>query len=265
MEMRGSEAPRGTHKPPQMPSSVHSSAVALRALQRRLAETEAAGALPEAHLEAYHLCEQYLANTDEAMRSATGTADVRAALRAGQERVRSLQKGHLLAWARGEATRLTAEAQRRVRLSDKIETAQRALDVIDEALRLYPAEPELQGSALAVRNFIASIKVGHWVEMAERAAFRGRYPRSIARYRDALFYLSRADMGDEARAEAAARIQREIELLRARVATEWSTPKFNENGAAGPTVRSKVERMPKSKRPRDGTAIPSDGQEEGTA
>jgi hypothetical protein len=55
--------------------------------------------------------------------------------------------------------------------------------------------------------------------MAERAAFRGLYERAVARYRDALFYLSRADMGEDARAEAATRIQREIELLRARVHT----------------------------------------------
>jgi hypothetical protein len=265
MEMRRrSETPRGAMKlPPQMPSSVHASANALRALQQRLAEAEAAGAQPEAHLEAYRLCEQYLANTDEAMRSSKGGTDVRAALRAGQERVRALQKGHLLAWARGEATRLTAEAQRRVRLSDKIETAQRALDVIDEALRVYPAEPELQGSALAVRNLIASIKVGHWVEMAERAAFRGRYTRSIARYRDALFYLSRADMGEEARAEAATRIQREIELLRARVSMPESLSGADDQGAAPAVPSRSVKRVQKPETTRAVSNTPSDGQGEG--
>jgi len=237
LEMRRNDAPRGAGvSPPQMPSGVHASAVALRALQQRLAEAEATGAGPEAHLEAYRLCEQYLANAEEAMRSAAGAADVRAALRAGQERVRALQKRHLLAWARGEATRLTSEAQRRVRLSDKIETAQRALEVIDEALRVYPGDPELRESADAVRNFIASVKVGHWVEMAERAAFRGLYARAVARYRDALFYLSRAEMGEDARMEAANRIQREIEMLRARLATDDTLRKiedaFNSSGTA---------------------------------
>jgi hypothetical protein len=206
-----------------VPSSVHASASALRKLQNRISEAPATGASPEAHLEAFRLCEKYLADSEEAIRSAGGGSDVRAALRAGQERVRALQKGHLLTWARGEATRLTQEAQRRVRLSDKIETAQRALAVIDEALRVYPSEPELHRSATAVRDFVASVKVGHWVEMAERAAFRGRYGRAIARYRDALFYLSRAEMGDASRDEAADRINREIELLRARVATDDRT------------------------------------------
>jgi hypothetical protein len=192
---------------------------ALRNLQQRLSELDVANLPPEAHHEAYKFCEQYLANADDVLRAPGGAAEMRAALRSGQERVRALQRKHLLAWARGETTRLTHEAQRRVRPSDKIETAQRALEVLGEALSVYPGEQELFDSSVAVRNFIASVKVGQWVEMAERAAFRGKYARAVARYRDALFYLSRAEMSEDARDEAAVRIQREIEILRARVRT----------------------------------------------
>jgi hypothetical protein len=192
---------------------------ALRGLQQRLAELDAAGTPPEAHQEACRLCEQYLAHAEEVLRAPGGAAEMRAALRSGQERVGALRRRHMLAWARGEATRLTQEAQRRVRPSDKIETARGALEVLEEALRAYPGERELLDSADALRNFVASVKVGQWVEMAERAAFRGKFQRAVARYRDALFYLSRADMSEEARAEAARRIQREIEMLRARSRT----------------------------------------------
>ena len=104
-------------------------------------------------------------------------------------------------------------------MSDKIETAQRALEVIDSALKLYPEESELLESERAVREFISSVKVSHWVELAERAAFKGYYARAIDRYRDALFYLSREEIKEERRAEAAARIGREIEMLRARLKT----------------------------------------------
>ena len=200
---------------------VKTTGASFRALQQRLAQADEIGAQqPEAHLEAYRLCEQYLANSEEAIRAPGVATDVRVALRAGQERVRELQKHHLLAWTRGETQRLTHEAQRRASPSARIETAMRAVDVINEALQVYPDEPALRDSALAVRNFIASVKVAHWVELAERAAFRGRYTRAIARYRDALFYLSRAEMSDDARDEAAKRINREIELLRARVALD---------------------------------------------
>ena len=213
---------------------------ALRTLQQRLAELDSPSTPPESHLEAYKLCEQYLANTDEALRAPGGAAEMRAALRSGQERVRALQRKHLLAWARGEATRLTQEAQRRVRHSDRIETAQRALEVVGEALRHYPGEQEFVDSSVALRNFIASVKVGQWVEMAERAAFRGKYNRAVARYRDALFYLSRAYMSEDARDEAAGRIQGEIELLRARVRT--SEMAEESDGGDGAGVRRVVRR-----------------------
>ncbi|MCA1567800.1 MAG: hypothetical protein LC803_19575 [Acidobacteria bacterium] len=224
LEMRmGSEGvqptPAGLQRPATRKASVRATSNSLRALQQRLAHADEAGAQqPAAHLEAFRLCEQYLSSTEETIRASGTAADVRVALRAGQERVRGLQKHHLLSWVRGEAQRYTREAQRRVSVSDKIETAMRALDVINEALQVYPAEPELRDSALAVHNFIATVKVAHWVELAERAAFRGRYTRAVARYRDALFYLSRAEMSDDAREEAADRINREIEMLRARLA-----------------------------------------------
>jgi hypothetical protein len=173
---------------------------------------------PEAHREAYQLCELYLSDSEEAIRAPGVAPEVRAALRVGQERVREWQRHHLLEWTRAEVQRYTHEAQRRASPSARIETAMRAIDVIAESLQVYPDEPALHDSARAVRNFIASVKVAHWVELAERAAFRGRYTRAIARYRDALFYLSRADISEDTRDEAATRINREIELLRARVA-----------------------------------------------
>ncbi|MFL6229288.1 MAG: hypothetical protein ACJ741_10955 [Pyrinomonadaceae bacterium] len=223
LEMGGREAAATAVPQPhaaRRTTNVQTAAASLRALQQRLSVAEEAGGRqPEAHLEAYRLCEQYLANSEDTIRSSRTPVEMRVALRAGQERVRESQKHHLLAWARGEAQRLTHEAQRRASVSARIETAMRAVEVIDEALKVYPGEPELRDSAVAVRNYIASAKVAHWVELAERASFRGRYTRAIARYRDALFYLSRAEMGDDARDEGAARINREIEMLRARIAT----------------------------------------------
>jgi hypothetical protein len=175
--------------------------------------------LPEAHLEAYLSCQEYLESADESLRSTAIRSETRIAFHAGQEHVRALAQRHLLEWAREVSRSLTHEAQQRVRMSDKIETAQRALDVIDSALKLYPGEPDLRDSEAAVHEFIASVKVSHWVELAERAAFKGYYARAIDRYRDALFYLSREKMNEERRAESAERIGREIELLRARLKT----------------------------------------------
>lgn len=199
--------------------SINSHVSALRELQRQSAEAEAAGPLPNLHLEAYHSCRDYLASTDDALRSTGVNSQGLAALRAGQERVRALQKHHLLTWASGSSRALTFEAQRRVTVADKIEMAMRALDVIDSALKVYPDEPELHESANAIREYVSSVKVAHWVELAERAAFKGQYRRAIDRYRDALFYLSREKMSEVTRDESAERIAREIEMLRARMKT----------------------------------------------
>jgi hypothetical protein len=55
--------------------------------------------------------------------------------------------------------------------------------------------------------------------LAERAAFKGHFQRAIDCYRDALYYLQR-DTGDPAGNEAAERILREIDILRARMSAE---------------------------------------------
>jgi hypothetical protein len=202
-------------------SELHSTA--WRTLQHKSAEADAAVSLPEGHLEAYQLCKEYLASVEEALRSAHLAAEKRAALRSSQERARVLQKHHLMKWTREASRLLTDTAQRQMLFSQKIEAAMRALALIESALKVYPEEPQLKTSAIAVQEFIGSMKVAHWVELAERAAFKGQHVRAINRYRDALFYLSREAVGDEARSETAERIGREIEFLRARLDIQDAT------------------------------------------
>lgn len=193
-------------------------AAALRALQKQSAEADEKDSA-DTHLRLYQLCEEYLTGAERALQTPTIRPDGRMALRAGVERVRDLQKHHMLTWAKVSARALTHEAQQRIRLYEKIETANRALECIDSALKAYPHEEQLNISATAVREFITSSRVAHWVELAERAAFKGYYQRAIDCYKDALYYLTRAhgDSGSEAAAEV---ITREIDLLRARIDSE---------------------------------------------
>lgn len=218
-----------------------------RDLQRRSTEADAPTSQPAAHLDVYKLCKLYLENSEEALRSIRTGAQGLATLRAGQERVRLLQKHHLLTWAAGEARGLTADAQRRSNIEDKIETATRALDVIDSALKVYPDEPELLASAGAVREYISSVKVAHWIELAERAAFKGQFRRAIDRYRDALFYLSREEMREDTRDEMAIRIAEEVEDLRARLRNQRTqlrqrgTAEVRDNGNASVSDSEEAE------------------------
>jgi tetratricopeptide (TPR) repeat protein len=196
-------------------SSFHSAA--LRAIQKQSSAADRPGSTPEMHLDVAQLCHDYLASTEEAIKSGSLSGEKGITLRAGQERVRGLHRHHLLIWARGHSQLLAREAQQRARTFDKVETATKALDCIDSALRIYPDETELNESRVAIQEFIASVKVAHWVELAERSAFRGHYRRAIDRYRDALFYLNQDVVKDDVRAAGTEKIEREIENLKSRI------------------------------------------------
>ncbi|HEX9959482.1 MAG TPA: hypothetical protein VGB00_00950, partial [Pyrinomonadaceae bacterium] len=120
----------------------------------------------------------------------------------------------LLTWAAVETKALTQEARIRATIAEKLETAQKALAVLDSALQFYPNDSELTESAAAVEEFIASIKVSHWIEQAERSAFKGNYKRAVSHYRDALFYLARENVRNDEREMIAEKINEEIEKLR---------------------------------------------------
>jgi hypothetical protein len=196
-------------------SSLHSAA--LRAIQKQSSAAERAASTPEMHLDVAQLCHDYLASTDEAIKSGSYGGEKGFALRAGQDRVRALHKHHLLTWARGQSQLLAHEAQQRSRTFDKIETATRAMDCIDSALRVYPGEIKLRQSRVAIEEFVASVKVAHWVELAERSAFKGHYRRAIDRYQDALFYLSQDVVKEDVRVAGMEKIQSEIEKLKTRL------------------------------------------------
>jgi tetratricopeptide (TPR) repeat protein len=189
---------------------------ALRVLDQKSKEADGEGSLPESHLKVFHLCGEFLEIADTSLASPAVSSERRLTVRARQERVRALQKHHMLSWARDSARLLTHQAHQQARLHEKIESANRALDCIDTALKSYPDNEELQRSGTAVREFMISSRVAHWVELAQRASFKGRYRRAIDCYRDALFYLTRAGAEHQV---AADQITREIEMLRARMKT----------------------------------------------
>lgn len=207
-------------------ASLHSAA--LRAIQKQSSAADAPNGTPEMHLDVAQMCHDYLMSTDEAIRSGSLGSEKGIAIRASQERVRALHRYHLLTWARGQSQALTHEAQQRARTFDKIETATRAIDCIDTALRVYPDEAELNESRIALGEFIASVKVAHWVELAERSAFKGHYRRAIDRYRDALFYLNQDPVKEEVRIAGTEKIEGEIAKLKTRLRSN--------NGAAQRTM-----------------------------
>ncbi|MDQ4122674.1 MAG: hypothetical protein M3209_14645 [Acidobacteriota bacterium] len=186
---------------------------ALKQIQRKSEAADATTTNGEAHLEVYRACGDYLEQVEIALPTVHAGSPRLAAFRSGQERVRGLQKHHLLAWAEEESRGLLREAQIRVTTNEKVETAQRALEVLDAALQIYPEERQLAESSVAVQEFIAASYVAHWVELAERAAFKENYEQAVDHYRDALFYLSREAPNEAQRQATAIKIESEINRL----------------------------------------------------
>ena len=219
LDQGGDSASRTSGERKRPSAKSHSTSLlsaAWRNIQKQSEQADSASN-PEAHMDVFHFCQDYLATADDTLKSSGLPSEKRNGIRAGQERVRALQKHHLLTWARDSSRSLTYEAQQRARVSERIEAANRALHCVESALQFYPNETELHESRVAIREFIASVKIAHWVELAERAAFKGHYRRAIDRYKDALFYLSREPVKEEVRAASTERIGREIELLQTRV------------------------------------------------
>lgn len=190
-------------------------AAALRLIQRKSDEAESSVATSEKHLEVFKACQEYLEIVESELLKVHLSSPRLPALRNGLEGVKTLHKHHLLHWAAEETRRLIREAGASMTLDEKTETANRAIEALNFALQYYPEEAQLTESLVAVREFIASVRIAEWIENAERAAFKGNYRQAIDHYQDALFNIQREPaLNDEERELTSNRLNIEIEKLR---------------------------------------------------
>ena len=166
------------------------------------------------HREVFELCAEYIARNETELKTVNASSPRLGPLLKGRSTVAEYHHYHMLRWAQIEARMLTNDARNRAKTAEKIESAQKALSVIESALESYPSEVSLIQSQELLRDMIVSIKVSDWIERAERAAFNGNYARAKTLYRDALFYLGRDNVQSEGREQAARRIKAEIERIR---------------------------------------------------
>jgi len=170
--------------------------------------------LPDAHREVFEMCGHYLAINERELRSIGVGSPRLVALRKGKASVERRHRFHLLQWAQIETRNLTQEASSVTKTAAKVSAATNAISVIDSALKFYPTEKALLESHDLLREMLTSIRVSHFVEKAERSAFKGNFKQAKSLYRDALFYLGRDNIRSEQRNIAAVHINSEIEKLR---------------------------------------------------
>lgn len=200
--------------------SLERNAEFINEIERKSQAANVLNKLPEAHLEAFEACYDYLQMTGKQLESINHGSPRLEAILKGRAKAESLGHSHLLQWASGESRYLVQEARNRANMNEKVEMAQRAASVLESALRFYPEDDELIQSSSAVKEFLVSIRVSHWMEQAERAAFKGHNQRAISHYRDALFFLAREGVLNPEHEVIAAKINAEIENLRQRISKD---------------------------------------------
>jgi hypothetical protein len=189
-------------------------AVILKEIVQKSEAANVLGKFSEAHWEVFELCDEYLHRNEKELETIRAGSPRLAVLTRGRDKVRQFHKFHLLAWSSGESRSLMQEAKAASAISDKLEIAARALNILETALRFYPIEGQLIESEVAVKEFITTVKVSHWIEQAEKAAFKANYKRAIHHYRDALFYLARENVRTRERELMAEQINAEIEKIK---------------------------------------------------
>jgi len=204
---------RGTAAQNSIKLTLEQNAAVIKEIQRKSEASRVLGKLSEGHLEVFEMCNEYILLNRQQMETVGIGSPRLAALRRGREIVGKLHHFHLLTWAQNETRSLTQESKIRVTMSEKLESAQQALIILISALDFYPDDRQLLESETALKEFITSIKVSHWIEQGERSAFKGNYKRAINHYRDALFFMARENVQTEERESVALKINREIENI----------------------------------------------------
>ena len=194
--------------------TLEKNAAIIKEIQKKSETARGLGNFSNGHLEVFEICNNYLSVAEKQLETVRVGSPRLAGLRRGREIVGELHRYHLLSWAEIEARVLTLKARNYVTVSEKLNTAQEALSIVESALQFYPQEARLTESESALKDFIASIKISHWIEQAERSTFKGNYKRAISHYQDALFFLAREDLKNADREAIEDKIKVEIESLR---------------------------------------------------
>lgn len=167
--------------------------IILGEIEKKSEAAKVLGKFSDGHREVFELCEEYLeAAARELPRVGVGSPRLPALLR-GKETVGEFHRFHVLRWAELETRSLMNDARSSAKIAEKIETAQRALTVLDYALKFYPDERTLLESESVLRDFTVSVKVSDWADKAERALFKGNHKRALSLYQDALHFVSKEE------------------------------------------------------------------------
>src|SRR5829696_3723602 len=206
----------GNHRQRSLPDklTLEKNAAILAEIKRKSDAAKVLGRFAEGHRDVVDMCLEYISAADRELPHVGVGSPRIAALNRGKDVANQVHHFHLLQWAEIEARTLTQEANSRTKVTERLQTAQKALGVVDYALNYYPHDRNLLDSKAVLGEFVASIKLSHLIEKAERAAFKGSHERALKHYKDALFILSHEDVKTDELDNFSRKIESEITRLR---------------------------------------------------
>jgi hypothetical protein len=206
----------GALRRPEAPDklTLERNAAILAEIKRKSEAAKVLGRFAEGHREVAEMCVEYMHAAERELPNVGAGSPRIAALTRGRELAQQVHHFHMLQWAEIEARSLTQEANSQFKVTERLETAQKALGVVDHALNYYPHDGALLDSKAVLGEFVASIKLSHLIEKAEKAAFNGSHTRALKHYRDALFLIRRDGAGDSERESLSGKIEAEIGRIR---------------------------------------------------
>lgn len=203
---------RTTGRAPKL--SLEQNQLLLAEIAKKSEAARVLGRFAEAHREVFELCSRYILVAERELPQVNIGSPRLPALRKGATTASKVRRQHVLAWAQIETSRLTQLARASDRSVERIASVQEAISVIDTAISHCPDELSLDDTRSLLNEMLASVRVAHFEERAERAIFNGQRREAMAYYRDALFHLGRENSGSVERDAKAEEIQGRMEKLR---------------------------------------------------
>lgn len=193
--------------------STRQNAEMVRRIRKKSDAARELGGISKGHFDVFELCGEYLVLNKDQIENANLGSPRLAELRKGRDYIERLRHFHLLAWAQIESTALTAAAAGYDTLEEKFQKAREALGILETALHYYPSDSALRDSELAVREFISSLQIKNWMEIAERQALSGDFQGAEATLRQALGFVDEVGSVIGERERVRERLLSEIQRL----------------------------------------------------
>ncbi len=194
--------------------TIEANAVILNEIRQKSGAAKLLNNISSSHREVFEMCREYLSLNEAELKGIRPNSPRLAPLLKGRTFAAECHHFHLLRWAEIETRSLTAEAQGGGTAIERVESAEKALHVLDTAIGFYPEDAALAQSRSVVQELIASIEVSGLIEMAERSVYLADHEYALRCYGEALRLLEGDLLKGESLDDVKVRVLQEIEHLK---------------------------------------------------